>query len=238
MRDVIIAGSRVRLAGGEDRDGGGSGPLVILLHGFGAPGDDLVPLFRQLDVPRHVRFAFPEAPIDLAEALGPGYAGGRAWWLIDPSWLAPENQSKLGERAKQIPEGLADAREQVKTVLAGLGAIPAQTILGGFSQGAMLTADVAMRSEEVFAGLVLMSGSIVALDEWQPGFARLKGVPIMQSHGKADPLLPFATAERLRDLMKAAGADVRWVEFAGGHTISLGALDALAKLVRDAFGET
>jgi phospholipase/carboxylesterase len=228
----------VRVAGGEDRDGGGSGPLVVLLHGFGAPGDDLVPLFRQLDVPRHVRFAFPEAPVDLAEALGPGYAGGRAWWLIDPSWLAPENQGKLAERAKQIPDGLAEARERVKAVLEGLGAAPAQTILGGFSQGAMLTTDVALRAEQPFAGLALMSGSIVALDEWQPGFAKLKGVPVMQSHGKADPLLPFAAAERLRELMKAGGADVRWVEFAGGHTISLGALDALAKLVQGAFGGT
>ena len=228
----------MRLAGGEDREGGGSGPLVVLLHGFGAPGDDLVPLFRQLDVPRHVRFAFPEAPIDLAEALGPAYAGGRAWWLIDPSWLAPENQGKLAERAKQIPEGLEDARTTVKAVLDGLGAVPARTILGGFSQGAMLTTDVALRAEQPFAGLALMSGSIVASDEWQPGFARLKGVPVMQSHGKADPLLPFATAERLRDLMKAGGADVRWVEFAGGHTISVGTLDALAKLVQGAFGET
>jgi hypothetical protein len=38
--------------------------------------------------------------------------------------------------------------------------------------------------------------------------------------------------------MKGGGADVRWVEFAGGHTISLGALDALAKLVQGAFGGT
>lgn len=228
----------MRLAGGEGRDGGGNGPLVVLLHGFGAPGDDLVPLFRQLDVPRHVRFAFPEALIDLAEVLGPGYAGGRAWWLIDPSWLAPENQGRLAERAKAIPEGLAAARERVKAVLDGLGATPAQTILGGFSQGAMLTTDIALRAEQQFAGLALMSGSIVAFDEWQPGFTRLNGVPVMQSHGKADPLLPFVAAERLRDLLKEGGADVRWVEFAGGHTISLGALDALAKLVQDAFGGT
>jgi phospholipase/carboxylesterase len=102
----------------------------------------------------------------------------------------------------------------------------------------MLTTDIALRAEQPFAGLALMSGSIVAIDEWQPGFAKLKGVPVMQSHGKADPLLPFATAERLRDLMKAGGADVRWVEFAGGHTISLGALDALAKLVQGAFSGT
>ncbi|HEX4341356.1 MAG TPA: hypothetical protein VH062_35855 [Polyangiaceae bacterium] len=237
MKDVVIAGSRVRLAGGENRDGSGDGPIVVLLHGFGAPGEDLVPLFRQLDVPRHVRFAFPEAPLDLAELAGPSYAGARAWWMIDPSWFLPENQGKLAERAKSVPDGLADARARVDAVLEGLGATREKTILGGFSQGAMVTMDVALRGETPFAGLALMSGSIVAADEWQPLLPKLAGVRVMQSHGRTDPILPFATAERLRDLMKTAGADVRWVEFAGGHTISMGALEALAKLVHDAFGE-
>jgi phospholipase/carboxylesterase len=59
----------------------------------------------------------------------------------------------------------------------------------------------------------------------------------MQSHGRSDPILPFAAAERLRDFLKTAGADVRWVEFGGGHTIPMGALDGLGKLVRDVFGE-
>ena len=75
-----------------------------------------------------------------------------------------------------------------------------------------------------------------SLREWERGFERLRGIPIMQSHGRADPILPFAAAERLRDLLKTAGADVRWVEFSGGHTIPMGALDALGKLVRDVFG--
>jgi phospholipase/carboxylesterase len=237
MKDVIVKGSRVRLAGGEDRNGGGDGPLVVLLHGFGAPGDDLVPLFRQLDVPRHVRFAFPEALLDLGELLGPGYAGGRAWWMIDPSWFLPENQGKHEERARAVPEGLVEARTRVGEVLSGLGAKPENTILGGFSQGAMLSLDYALRAEQSFAGLALLSGSIVAIDEWQPLFTKLSGVRVMQSHGRADPILPFAAAQRLRDLLKTAGADVHWVEFNGGHTIPMSALDVLGMLVRETFGE-
>src|SRR5262249_31150399 len=155
-----------------------------------------------------------------------------AWWMIDPSWFLPENQGKLAERAKSVPEGLAEARARVGEVLAGLGAKPEKTILGGFSQGAMLSTDLALRSQASFAGLALMSGSIVAVDEWQPLFEKLRGMRILQSHGRSDPILPFAAAERLRDLLKAAGADVRWIEFSGGHTIPLSALDALAKLIR------
>jgi phospholipase/carboxylesterase len=72
MRDETYGGLRVRVTGGRDRRGGGDGPLVVLMHGFGAPGDDLVPLARGLDVPSEVRFAFPEAPLD----LGPEADGG------------------------------------------------------------------------------------------------------------------------------------------------------------------
>ena len=57
MREETIAGLQVRFTGGTDRNGGGDGPLVVLMHGFGAPGTDLVPLARVLDVPREVRFA-------------------------------------------------------------------------------------------------------------------------------------------------------------------------------------
>ncbi len=234
MRQEVILGSKVRITGGADREGGGDGPLVVLLHGFGAPGDDLVPIHRQLDVPSNVRFAFPEAPLDLAGPLGPGYAGARAWWMIDPMILMSGNRADC---SRAVPDGLAEARATVTAQLdalgAMLGATRSKTILGGFSQGAMLSMDVALRSDTPFAGLALMSGTIVALDEWTPAFPKLRGVPVMQSHGRSDPLLPFDAAVRLRDLLREAGADVRWVEFSGAHTIVGSALDALAKLVRD-----
>ena len=78
MQERTFGGLRVRLAGGTDREGGGDGPLVVLMHGFGAPGTDLVGLWRMLDVPGNVRFAFPEAPNEV-----PGLPGARAWWMLD-----------------------------------------------------------------------------------------------------------------------------------------------------------
>lgn len=237
MRRLNAAGLDVIAAGGEDREGGGDGPLVVLCHGFGAPGEDLVPLFRQLAVPREVRFAFPAAPLDLGATLGPAYRGGRAWWMIDPKSLEEAQRGIRRDRSHVVPEGLAEARTMVTALLGELGgllgATPEKTILGGFSQGAMVSLDVALRLPHRLAGLCLMSGSIVAVDEWQPLFATLKGVPIVQSHGRSDPLLPFDIAEKLRDLLRDAGADVRWVEFSGGHTIPGSVLDALGKLIND-----
>ena len=51
MKTISFGGLSCRLVGGADREGGGDGPLVVLLHGFGAPGDDLVQLWRVIDAP-------------------------------------------------------------------------------------------------------------------------------------------------------------------------------------------
>jgi phospholipase/carboxylesterase len=199
-------------------------------------------LFRQLTVPREVRFAFPAAPLDLGATLGPAYRGGRAWWMIDPKSLEEAQRGVRRDRSHVVPEGLIEARGMVTELLAELGrllaASPEITILGGFSQGAMVSLDVALRFPHRLAGLCLMSGSIVAVHEWQPLLGTQKGIPIVQSHGRTDPLLPFDIAEKLRDLLRDAGADVRWVEFAGGHTITGTVLDALGKLINDVAART
>ena len=240
MRAIEVEGISVRVAGGTDREGGGDGPLVVLLHGYGAPGEDLVPLYRQLQVPHEVRFAFPAAPLDLGKELGRAYAGGRAWWMID---LAVFEAAARGEprpdRSAAVPAGLAAARDiaerAVRALQRELGATPKTTVLGGFSQGAMLSLDIALRATEKPAALALMSGSIVASSEWGPLFPSLAGLPVLQSHGRSDPILPFATAEKLRGLLGEAGAAVNFVEFAGGHTITSGVLSGLNDLVTQAF---
>ena len=121
MRRLTAAGLDVVVAGGEDREGGGDGPLVVLCHGFGAPGEDLVPLFRQLSVPREVRFAFPAAPLDLGATLGPAYRGGRAWWMIDPKSLEEAQRGVRRDRSHVVPEGLVEARGMVTELLGELG---------------------------------------------------------------------------------------------------------------------
>ena len=72
MNRTILGGLHAVVTGGTDGQGGGDGPVVVLLHGFGAPGDDLVPLTRFLAVPRAVRFVFPAAPLLSAAGLRAG----------------------------------------------------------------------------------------------------------------------------------------------------------------------
>jgi phospholipase/carboxylesterase len=231
MRVVELGGLRVRIAGGTDREGAGEGPVVVLLHGFGAPGDDLASLWRVLRAPAGTRFVFPEAPLSLA-ALG--MPGGRAWWTID---MARLQRTRTPEQALQmmaeVPPGLAAARENVLAMLEAMKAAlkPSKLVIGGFSQGAMLSVDVALRSDLALAGVVVMSGALIAEPEWRPLVAKRKGLPILQSHGTRDPILPFLAGERLAELLKSAGLAHTWVPFPGEHAIPPGVVDAVGQFL-------
>ncbi len=231
MRRVRVADLDVVLGGGPDREGGGNGPLVVLLHGFGAPGEDLVPLARQIEVPRDVRFAFPAAPLALDMV-----PGGRAWWNLDMIELqravAARDYATLTGR---VPAGLVEAREQLTRLLQELerehGAARDKLVLGGFSQGAMLATDVTLHLEQAPAALVILSGSLIAKDEWLPLMKARAGLSVVQSHGRADPVLSYELAEALRDALAAAGLQVDFHPFNGGHGIPNGVITALGQLV-------
>jgi phospholipase/carboxylesterase len=220
MRLEQIGGLQVRLAGGTDGHGGGTGPLVILLHGFGAPGDDLVQLADAIRGPARTRWIFPEGPLRLTM----GYGDARAWWMIDMARLEADRLAgRVRDLSMEVPVGLPQARQALETFLTALPrALPfdaRHTIIGGFSQGAMLTCDLVMRTEFPFAGLVQLSGSLLAKREWRPSIAKRTGLPVFLSHGTQDPILPYVMAERLRDALTSAGLAVQWHRFHGGHEI-------------------
>lgn len=227
-----------RITGGTDGQGGGDGPVVVLLHGFGAPGHDLVPLWNHLGAPEGTRFVFPEAPHRLD--MIPGMMGdSRAWWLIDMMRLQQAMMTgQMRDLSQEVPDGLAEANAQLNGLLdaveTDLGVSGDRLVLGGFSQGAMLTLDVALRSERAFAGLILFSGTLLAEQEWVPKMKARSGLKVVQSHGQVDPILPFVLAERLRDLLGEAEVDHRWFPFMGQHEIPRVALDGASALLQDA----
>ena len=206
---------------------------VILCHGFGAPGNDLVGLGSELaraaPVLRDVRFYFPAAPLTL-EA---GWGDSRAWWLIDMTAIQrlAHDQAAQREFRKVEPEGMAAARKAMLALVqevANQTGLPLRKIaLGGFSQGAMIATDVALRLEEAPGALVVLSGTLLIEDAWRTKAKARTGLPVFQSHGRQDPVLPYAAAEWLRDLFVEAGMQHEFVPFDGGHTIGE---DALLKL--------
>ncbi|HEY2736672.1 MAG TPA: hypothetical protein VGI70_21880 [Polyangiales bacterium] len=235
-----MADLEVRITGGSDRSGGGEGPVVILMHGYGAGGDDLVPLARVLKVAPEVRFVFPAAPLAPAELA---MFGGRAWWPIDIE--AMQRRAAAGQaerRAHETPPGLAEARSRVSALLDAvqreLSVSGQRIVLGGFSQGAMLACDVALHLATPLAGLALLSTTLIAQDEWLPLMAARRDLPVLLTHGVQDPILPQRQAEALRDLFRAAGMNVSWLEFQGGHELPESVLRALSTFIASHTGPT
>ena len=205
--------------------------VVVLLHGFQMSPADLSPFAHSLQAPAW--FLFPEAPLVAAPR-------GRAWWHIDAQQR--ERALALGPRdfAVQHPPDLPAARDRLRGLLADVaprvGGRP--LVLGGFSQGGMLACDTVLRSDVLRADLglsamALLSASRIAFDEWAPLLAqpRLRGLPVLVSHGEQDDDLAFSAGEALRDCLTAAGAAVDWLPFAQGHEIPLVVWRRLRKLI-------
>lgn len=199
--------------------------VVVLLHGFGAPGDDLVALGEWIDAGPGTAWVFPEAPLE----LGGLYGDARAWWMIDLDSIGNLER----DRSEEIPDGMVAARAAMIELL---GAVRARfgdrVVLGGFSQGAMLSLDVALHDPRPLDALILLSGTLLARTEWEPRMAARAGLPVLQSHGRRDPLLPFHAAVTLRDRLVKAGLAVTWVEFGGGHEIPPPVLEAATAAIR------
>ncbi|MBX3181750.1 MAG: phospholipase [Polyangiaceae bacterium] len=209
--------------------------LVVLLHGYGAPGGDLAPLGRQLPAPPGVRFAFPEAPLELM----PGY-DARAWWPIDVAALeaalsAGTHRDRGLEDPPELPQVAAALEAFLDALTAELGLTQAPLVLGGFSQGAMLSCELAARSARPLAGLMVLSGTLLAAERWAEGFKARAGLPVLQSHGRSDPLLSFADAERLKALFEAAATRHTWLPFHGQHELPRSLFEATGSFLGDLF---
>jgi phospholipase/carboxylesterase len=210
--------------------------LTLFCHGYGASGEDLVPFVPEL-VEREprlstVRFAFPAGPISLP---GLPWGDSRAWWPLD--WTAFETANIRGweDVRNACPPELTAARRQlqgcVEGLLQGSGLGPDRVVLGGFSQGAMLATDLTLHWEHRPAALIVLSGILLDQKRWRTLAPRRAGLPVTQSHGREDPVLPFHEGEALRDLLIQAGLEVEWIPFDGPHTVHPDALDHIATLL-------
>ncbi|QDS87264.1 Phospholipase/Carboxylesterase [Rosistilla ulvae] len=221
---------------------GGEAPTipVVLCHGFGAPGDDLVPLGQYLlemlgDDAEKFRFVFPTAPISLADQ---GMPGGRAWWPLNMQRLMELFQTNdFSELRRQEPPGIEEARQMLtETIEAVAGDFDkdAPLVIGGFSQGAMVSLDVALRGlKNPPAGLIQWSGTLICEAQWKAVAAdRLKSVDALQSHGHSDFVLPMIGAQWLSELLDESSANFEFIQFDGPHTIPMESLQATAELLR------
>lgn len=206
----------------EKRD---SKKVVILIHGYGANMHDLFELSSYLDLQKEFDFIFPNGPLKIE--MGLGYEG-RAWFPIDMSELEKHMRSGTFRSFSEInPPGLSDSLLLMQDFIRSIEAQYDEIILGGFSQGAMLTS-LLLKEFKVIKKALLFSGNLLAKDLLDNSYSHLE---FIQSHGTSDPILGFVGAQELYQELISKGARGEFVSFAGGHEISIKALEAAAKLL-------
>jgi phospholipase/carboxylesterase len=206
------------------------GPVFFCMHGYGANAYDLAGLSQYLNFPAGTRYLFPDGILKIDLGYAAGYEG-RAWFPID--WQEIERirrEGGLRDLSKTLPAGMAEAHDRIIDAMHKLECAPGKTVIGGFSQGAMLATEIALHHKEYLAGLLIFSGTLVNRTGWESMLKtkfvdKQKTLRFHQSHGRQDPVLPFQAAERLYELLTKNGGQGELHAFEGQHEIPAAVID-------------
>lgn len=199
-------------------DGDPEGALV-LFHGRGTDENDLFPLLDELDPDRRLLGVTARGPLSLPP-------GGRHWYVVrEVGFPDPETfRSTYALTSGWLDDLLAEHD------------IPHErTILGGFSQGAVMTYSLGLGIDRPRpAGLIALSGFIARVEGFELGDAT--GLPAAIGHGTYDPIISVEFGREARDRLAAAGADVTYRESPMPHTIDPAFLAELRGWVSERVG--
>ena len=184
---------------------------LVLFHGRGADEHDLFPLLDALDPERRLHGYTPRGPLTLPP-------GGAHWYAV-PRVGSPDPET--------FHAGYAAAA-------AWLDALPfpaEQVVIGGFSQGAVMSYALGLgQGRPRPAALLALSGFIPTVEGWKPDLEP-PFPPIAIVHGTYDPVIPVQFAHAARALLEAAGAEPLYRELPIEHWIDPAVLPELRTLV-------
>ena len=188
--------------------------LLVLFHGRGADQHDLFPLLDLLDPERRLLGVTPRGPLSLPP-------GGRHWYAVrevgypDPGTFLPTFAA-------------------VSQWLDALGFAPERTVLGGFSQGAVMSYALGLgRGRPRPAAIVALSGFIPTVEGFEADLEPPLP-PVAIGHGTYDPVIEVGWGRRARETLEAAGADVLYREYPLPHAVDPRFLTELAPWIASA----
>ncbi len=204
--------SRIRPAATEPRG------ALVLFHGRGANEDDLYPLLDALDPERHLIGVTPRGPLALAP-------GGAHWYALrQVGYPDPETFQATYDRLTAWLDALAGET----------GIPPGRTVLGGFSQGAVMSYALGLGAGRPRpAAIIALSGFIPTVDDFALDLAPPLP-PVAIGHGTYDPVISVDFARQARARLEQAGASVLYRESPLPHTIDPAFLDELVPWLRRA----
>ena len=212
-----------------------SGPTFLVLHGYGADAQDLAPLSHAFTVPVGTHWLIPNGPLEIP--LGPHYSG-RAWAPINMAeWQMAIMQGRPRDLANEKPPEMVTSQKAVVDMLKSVGKSLEETVLVGFSQGAMLATQLAFTSPVKPKDLIILSGTLINQQEWLNQSQTMAGFKYFQCHGKFDEVLPLNGAQKLNDLLKQSGAEGEFFVFEGGHEIPPTAIQKAQEYILNLFPE-
>jgi predicted esterase len=187
--------------------------VMILTHGRGADGEDIMGLARELPIK------------DMAYLAAT--ASGRAWY--PNSFLAPIPQNEPG-----ISQGIAVLKALVDR--AQDAGIPSERIfLAGFSQGACLTSEFLARHPDTYGGALIFTGGLIGPQGTPRQYeGRLNGVPVFIGSSDVDPHVPLWRVEETVTVLTQMGAQVTVTIYPNMlHTINQDQLRQARQLLAD-----
>jgi phospholipase/carboxylesterase len=203
--------------------GGAPAQLVVLLHGVGADGRDLIGLAPALaPLLPAARFVAPDGPepCDMAPY-------GRQWFS-----LADRRPEPMLAGARR---GAAKLDAWLDALLARHDLPPSRLALVGFSQGTMMALHVAFRRAQPIGAVLGFSGALLGPDRLA---AELRArPPVMLIHGDADDVVPVAALHQAVAALGACEVPVQWLVRPGlPHSIDEGGITAGAAFMTAALG--
>jgi phospholipase/carboxylesterase len=219
VNDTLVSKRRDSLSGE-------TGSVVVLLHGYGADGTDLLGLADPLapHMPDTV-FVAPDAPERCKNN-----PFGFQWFPIP--WLDGSSQ-EAAEASQTVSAGKLD--RFLDEVLAAEGLRPDRMVLLGFSQGTMMSLHVAPRRSEPVAGVVGFSGRLLSPERLAA--EAVSKPPVLLVHGDADDIVPIASLREAGEALTQAGFETYGHVMRGtAHGIAPDGLSVALAFMREKLG--
>jgi phospholipase/carboxylesterase len=194
---------------------------LVLFHGRATDENDLFPLLDALDPSRRLLGVTPRGPLSLPP-------GGAHWYAVREIGY-PDPATFLGtvEACGAWLDALAEET----------GIPPERTVLGGFSQGAVMTYALGLATGRPRpAALIALSGFIPTVEGLTLDLERLPRPPVAIGHGVLDRVISVEWGRRVRSLLEGAGFDVLYREYPLPHAVDPSFVAELVPWVRAAVG--